>query len=195
MRTAGAAYVLSAIVFAACGGSDGESERDVAADTPSTVITTAPNPAAAVADYVEEIGEVKRRYDRVRNDARAALDDVNTSSPDESWKKVSDRFEAYRDEWSELAVDAAVIEPPLALSEAHEDLVKSLELNAQFADNIQADLESGEVARIIAWPNTLNELGSRSTELRSHWRTEVKAYARKSGVELPGWVDEVGKAD
>ena len=72
------------------------------------------------------------------------------------------------------------IEPPAKLADSHDELAKSLQLIAQFADQAQGDLRDKNLQAVIGWPQTLNPLAQRTDELRGSWRVETLAYARDS---------------
>jgi hypothetical protein len=183
----------SVLLASGCGG--GETVRTVTVATTTSAATIAqPDPREELTAYVHKIGELRTRYTAVADRARQALDRVNTSGPDATWTRAARSLREARDEWDELAIDARGLEPPTEVRPAHNALAKSLQLNSQFADALQAALQSREVSRLLSAAEETNKLSTRVRELRSTWRIEVTAYARSLNVEPPSWVRTVGKA-
>jgi hypothetical protein len=131
-------------------------------------------------------------YRDAQKGALHAMDLIGTQQPTAGDCRASARLmRSARDRYTRLGSRMSSIEPPTTLELAHEKLAQSLGLYARFFDELQQAIGFCSPGALVA--EDASPLPNQAQRLRSEWRKAVSAYARKAGVELPGWAAEVGQ--
>jgi hypothetical protein len=132
-------------------------------------------------------------YRDAQRGALHAMDLIGKQQPTAGDCQVSARLmRSARDRYARLGSRMSSIEPPTNLRLAHEKLAQSLGLYARFFDELQQAIGFCDPGALVA--EDASPLPNQAQELRSEWRKAVTAYARQTGVELPGWAAEVGQS-
>jgi hypothetical protein len=167
---------VSVVGLAGCGGQTEAQDR-----TPS----------------VDPSGEFRAYLDVMRvEDAkfRAVAAEVTKAEARTYWRNRGRLYRRAAKRFDDLAVRMKVIDAPAPLRGAHADLGKSLQLLSQMLEQVRAvyttywDFDEAQAA----FTREISPLSARYNELRSNWRIEVSAYARKLNTNAPAWVGRVG---
>jgi len=130
-------------------------------------------------------------YRDAQKGALHAMDLIGKQQPSAANCRVSARLmRSASDRYTRLGRRMSSIEPPATLQLAHEKLAQSLGLYGIFFDELQRAIAFCNPRALLA--EDASPLPDQAQQLRSEWRKAVAAYARRAGVELPGWAAEVG---
>jgi hypothetical protein len=132
-------------------------------------------------------------YRQAQKGALHAMDLIGKQQPTAGDCRASARLmRSARDEYTRLGTRMHAIEAPGRLRVAHDKLTRSLGVYARFFNELQQAIGFCSPAALVA--EDASPLPDQAQRLRSDWRNAVTEYARQTGVELPGWATEVGRA-
>jgi hypothetical protein len=143
--------------------------------------------------YLGRVQLEQSAYRHAQKGALHAMDLIGKPRPTTGDCRASARLmRSARDDYTRLGGRMQEIEPPTHLRLAHEKLAQSLGLYARFFDELQQAIGFCNPRALVA--EDASPLPNQAQRLRSDWRNAIAAYARQSGVDVPGWAAEVGQS-
>ena len=160
-------------------------------------------PASVLRAYLVDLGGAYNSYVRASREIAARRDALLPEGP--RWAELAGTLKASATRHDRIALEMEQISPPSALRVAHQNMVKSVRMEAQSYRRLAsalgataAAIASGNNAKLDAAFQRSDEALTvasdrwlKAAELRVGWKRQVLRAAKAAAVQAPSWVPNV----